>query len=70
MIGKFNSHKKKSEIYIARSKLEHVALSDIFTEIFDELNNMVKEIFIKENLTSYRKDLTKEAIKKLKSGQI
>lgn len=70
VIAKFNSHKKKSEIYKARSKLKHVALSDIFPEVSDELNNMVKGIFINENLTSYRKDLMKEAIKKRKSGQI
>ena len=35
VIAKFNSHKKKSEIYKARSKLKHVALADIFPEVSD-----------------------------------
>ena len=61
---KFQSHKAKSRLYKARTKLNNLRLTDIFTDV------STGRVFINENLTSYWKDLLRKANDKHKDRLI
>lgn len=65
IIVKFISHKKKHEMYLARTKLKNVKLGDILDteeeDLVSDLNWNAK-LFINENLTNYRRRLFGNAL--------
>ena len=72
ILAKFISHKTKSKIYKARTKLRSVNISSIFPDCFTFTtdDDPQPKIFINENLTSYRREMMKLAGKKRSSGKI
>lgn len=70
IIVKFVSHKKKAELYKQRTKLRNTSLSDVFPEASAASIVSSKGIYINENLTSFRRELLKEANKKRKNNII
>jgi len=70
IIVKFASHKTKAALYKQRTKLKHITLSDVFPGLTAASLASFKGIFIKENLTSYRRELLKEANRKRKDNVI
>ena len=72
ILVKFHSHKVKSRLYKARTKLKNLRLTDIFTDMSTATRVAagMGRIFINENLTSYMRDLLKKANDKRKDGLI
>ena len=72
ILVKFHSHKAKSRLYKARTKLKNLRLTDIFTDVSTATRVAAGtgRIFINENLTSYRKDLLRKANDKRRDGLI
>lgn len=72
ILVKFQSHKAKSRLYKARTKLKNLRLTDIFTSMSTATRVAAGtgRVFINENLTSYRKDLLRKANDKRKDGLI
>ena len=72
ILVKFQSHKAKSRLYKARTKLKNFRLTDIFPDVSTATRVAAGtgRIFINENLTSYRKDLLRKANDKRKDGLI
>ena len=69
---KFQSHKAKSRLYKARTKLNNLRLTDIFTDVSTATRVAAGtgRVFINENLTSYWKDLLRKANDKHKDRLI
>ena len=69
---KLHSHKAKSRLYKARTKLKNLRLTDILTDASTAIRVAAGtgRIFINENLTSYRKDLLRKANDKRRDGLI
>ena len=67
IIVKFVSHKKKAELYKQRTKLRNTSLSDVFPESSAASIVSSKGIYINENLTSFRRELLKEANKNVRT---
>ena len=65
IIVKFQNHKVKSRLYKARTKLKNIRVSDIFP--FSTAATWVgsEKINLNENLTSYRRELLKQANQKM-----
>ena len=63
ILVKFQSHKAKSRMYKARTKLKNIRFSDVFPTASSATRVAAGDgrIFINENLTSYRKELLKKA---------
>ena len=70
IIVKFVSHKTKTSLYKQRTKLKNFTVSDIFPCSSAATRVQSKGIFINENLTSYRRELLKEANKKRKDHMV
>ena len=70
IIVKFVSHKTKTSLYKQRTKLKNFTVSDIFPSSSAATHAQSKGIFINENLTSYRRELLKEANKKRKDNMV
>ena len=72
ILVKFQSHKAKSRLYKARTKLKNLRLTDIFTNMSTATRVAAGtgRVFINENLTSYRKVLLRKANDKRKDGLI
>ena len=72
ILVKFHSHKAKSRLYKARTKLKNLRLTDIFTDVSTATRVAAGtgRIFINKNLTSYRKDLLRKANDKRRDGLI
>ena len=68
IIVKFQNHKVKSRLYKARTKLENVRISDIFPFSTAVTRVASEKIYLNENLTSYRRELLKQANQKRKDG--
>jgi len=66
ILVKFQSHKAKSRLYKARTKLKNLRLTDIFPHVSTATRVAAGtgRIFINENLTGYRKDLLRKANEK------
>ena len=69
VIVKFVSHKVKSLLYIARTKLKNVKTSDVFPS-YAFASREDQRIFINENLTNYRRELFWKANKMKKDNMI
>ena len=68
VIVKFQNHKVKSNLYKARTKLRNVRVSDLFPSATAATRVASERIFLNENLTSFRRELLKQANKKRKEG--
>ena len=72
ILVKFQSHKAKSKMYKARTKLKNIRFSDVFPSASSATRVAAGDgrIFINENLTTYRKELLKKANDKRKDGLV
>ena len=61
IIAKFISHKAKTNLYRARTKLKQVKLADVFPQSSYAMRVQSTRIFINENLTSYRRRIMSTA---------
>ncbi|XP_078383171.1 uncharacterized protein LOC144665747 [Oculina patagonica] len=69
IIVRFLSHKVKSRLYKARTKLKGLKVSDIFPD-YRNASFQEQRIFINENLTDFRRELFWKANKKKKDNMI
>ena len=70
IIAKFISHKAKTNLYGARTKLKQVKLADVFPESSYATSVQSTRIFINENLTSYRRRIMSKANEKRRDGEL
>ena len=70
IIAKFISHKAKTNLYRARTKLKQVKLADVFPESSYATSVQSTRIFINENLTSYRRHIMSKANEKRRDGEL
>ena len=70
IIAKFISHKAKTNLYRARTKLKQVKLADVFPESSYATRVQSTRIFINENLTSYRRLIMSKANEKSRDGEL
>lgn len=70
IIAKFISHKAKTNLYRARTKLKHVKLADLFPDSSYATKVQSTRIFINENLTSYRRRIMSRANEKRRDGEL
>ena len=68
IIVKFISHKKKTALYKMRTELKNVRITQLFPHSTTATVLAAKRLYINENLTSFRKDLMKEANQMRKDG--
>ena len=68
IIVKFQSHKVKARMYKERAKLKHVRISDLYPDSTTATRVESGRIYLNENLTSYRRDILKQANQKRKDG--
>lgn len=68
IIVKFQSHKVKARMYKERAKLKHVSISDLYPDSTTATRVESGRIYLNENLTSYRRDILKQANQKRKDG--
>ena len=68
IIVKFQSHKVKSRMYKERAKLKHVRVADLYPGSTAATRVESERIYLNENLTSYRRDILKQANQKRKDG--
>ena len=68
VLAKLVSHKVKSRIYKARTNLKAVSVQSLFpgssSSVVSETTARPKGIYINENLTPYRKEMMRLAVKK------
>lgn len=69
VIVKFLSHKVKTRLYKARTKLKGLKVSDIFPS-YANASLQEQRIYINENLTDYRRELFWKANQKKKDNMI
>ena len=70
IIAKFISHKDKTNLYRARTKLKHVKLADLFPDSSYATRVQSTRIFMNENLTSYRRRIMSRANEKRRDGEL
>ena len=70
IIAKFISHKVKSNLYQARTKLKSVKMTDLFPGSFYATTTEANRIYINENLTSYRRRIMNKANEKRRDGEL
>ena len=68
IIVKFQSHKVKARMYKERAKLKNVRVSDLYPDSTAATRVESGRIYLNENLTSYRRDILKQANQKCKDG--
>ena len=68
IIVKFQSHKVKSRMNKERAKLKHVRVADLYPGSTAATRIESERIYLNENLTSYRRDILKQANQKRKDG--
>ncbi|KAL9953780.1 hypothetical protein ACROYT_G041245 [Oculina patagonica] len=68
IIVKFISHKKKTALYKKRTELKNVKITQLFPHSTTAAALASHRLYINENLTSFRKDLMKEANQMRKDG--
>ena len=68
IIVKFISHKKKTALYKKRIELKNVKITQLFPHSTTAAALALERLYINENLTSFRKDLMKEANQMKKDG--
>ena len=70
VIAKFISHKVKSNLYRARTKLKNIKMTDLFPGSSYATTTEANKIYINENLTSYRRRIMKKANEKRRDGEL
>ena len=70
IIAKFISHKVKSNLYRARTKLKSIRMADLFPGSSYTTTTEDNRIYINENLTSYRRRIMKKANEKRRDGEL
>ena len=70
IIAKFISHKVKSNLYRARTKLKSIKMTDLFPGSSYATTTEANRIYINENLTSYRRRIMKKANEKRRDGEL
>lgn len=70
IIAKFISHKVKSNLYRARTKLKSIKMTDLFPGSSYATTAEANRIYINENLTSYRRRIIKKANEKRRDGEL
>lgn len=70
IIAKFISHKTKTNLYRARTRLKHVKLADLFPDSSYATRVQSTRIFINESLTSYRRRIMSRANEKRRDGEL
>ena len=70
IIVKFVSHKVKTNLYKARTKLKNVSFSSLFPASTAATRVASGKIYLFENLTSYRKKIVNRANEMRKDGSI
>ena len=70
IIAKFISHKVKTNLYRAITKLKQVKLADVLTDSSYATRVQSTRIFINENLTSYRRRIMSKANEKRRDGEL
>ncbi|KAL9975808.1 hypothetical protein ACROYT_G013013 [Oculina patagonica] len=72
ILVKFQSHKAKTRLYKARTKLKNLRFNDLFPDASTATRVAAgtRRIFINENLTGFRKELLRKANVKRKDGLI
>ena len=70
IIAKFISHKVKSNLYRARTKLKSIRMTDLFPGSSYATTTEANRIYINEHLTSYRKRIMKKASEKRRDGEL
>ena len=70
IIAKFISHKVKSNLYRARTKLKRIKMTDLFPGSSYATTTEANRIYINENLTSYRRRIMKKANEKRRDGEL
>lgn len=68
IIVKFISHKKKTALYKKRVELKNVKITQLFPHSTTAAALVSERLYINESLTSFRKDLMKEANQMKKDG--
>ena len=68
IIVKFVSHKVKTQLYRKRAKLKNVKISDLFPSATSATRAEATQIFLNENLTSYRRKIVNQANQMRKDG--
>ena len=68
IIVKFQNHKVKSRLYKARTKLKNVRVSDLFPFSTAATRVASQRVYLNEKLSSYRRELLKQANQKGKEG--
>lgn len=63
IIAKFTSHKVKSNLYRARTKLKSIKMTDLFPGSSYATTAEANRIYINENLTSYRKRIIRRQMR-------
>ena len=70
IIVKFISHRKKTALYKNRTALKNVRISQLFPNCPAATALVSKRLYINENLTSFQRDLMKEANQMRKDGML
>ena len=70
VIAKFISHKVKSNLYRARTKLKNIKMTDLFPGSSYATTTEANRIYINENLTSYRRRIMKKANEKRRDSEL
>ena len=70
IIVKFINYKKKAQLYRKRTELKNVKISDLFSACSVADVAQSTRIFINENLTQYRRKITKKANQMKREGTI
>jgi len=68
IIVKFISHKKKTALYKKQTELKNVRITQLYPHSTTATVLAAEHLYINENLTSFRKDLMKEANQMRKDG--
>lgn len=68
LIAKFISHKKKTALYKKRTELKNVRITQLFPHPTTVTVLAAERLYINENLTSFRRNLMKEANQMRKDG--
>lgn len=70
IVAKFISHKVKTNLYRARSRLKNFKLAQLFPDSAYTMRVESPRILINENLTSYRRSIMSRANEKRKDGEL
>ena len=70
IIVKFQNHKVKSKLYHNSRKLQHIAVSGLFPNLSAATAVQAQQIFLNENLTSFRRRIMSRANEMRRDGEL